>query len=204
MPVSQTPYIGVTDFASPEQVLQAVSCIPEHVNRRLHVGLMTSYKVQRGIPTEMGWEKIWPNKEQIHEIFQSHPKVFNVMHYADYSNPNQTAAVDIYEAIRLGGEYIHGVQLDMVWPSVRILDLVKNKYPNISIILQVGKNALYQVEQQSKKGLLEQLSRYGKFADYFLLDFSMGRGEPLDSEKTLGYLERITDVFPEERLAVAG
>ena len=111
------PYIGVTDFVSYDQVLQAVACIPENMNRRLHVGVMMSYKTLHGIPTETGWEKIWPRDEVLRTIFQPHPKVFNVLHYADYGQPYVTTSEDLILACKEAGPHLQGLQLDMIWPK---------------------------------------------------------------------------------------
>src|SRR5689334_5994763 len=115
------PYIGVTDFASHDQVLQAVACVPEHVNRRLHVGVMMSYKTLNNIPTKTGWEYIWPDEKQMHEIFQPHPKVFNVLHYADYDQPYLTETADLIRGCHMAGPHLQGLQLDMIWPKASTL-----------------------------------------------------------------------------------
>jgi hypothetical protein len=197
------PYIGVTDFASHAQVLQAVACIPEHINRRLHVGVMMSYKTLNGIPTKTGWEKIWPDEKGLRAIFQPHPKVFNILHYADYDDPSFTMASDLISALRKAGPHVQGLQLDMIWPQVQMIDVVKEAFPNIEIILQAGKKALSQMEGVGRF-LDDRLRSYLNCIDHVLIDWGMGTGAPMEVSSVLDFVRVAHKVLPYDRIAVAG
>jgi hypothetical protein len=197
------PYIGVTDFASHEQVLQAVACIPEHINRRLHVGLMMSYKTLNGIPTQTGWEKIWPDEKGLQEIFQPHPKVFNVLHYADYAEPDWTTARHLAQALGRCGPYVQGLQLDMVWPPSSMLHEFKSQFPHIEVILQIGKKALGKMEGLARF-LDDRMEAYLGSVDYFLIDWGMGTGQPMQVSSVLDYVRVARKVVPHDMIAVAG
>ena len=197
------PYIGVTDFVSHEQVLQAVECIPESLNRRLHVGVMMSYKTLHGIPTETGWEGIWPRGDALHAIFQPHMRVFNVLHFADYGQPYLTTSDDLILACQEAGPHLRGLQLDMIWPQAQLIRDVKVELPHLEIILQLGKKALGQMEDSG--GYLGiELTRYLDCVDYFLIDWGMGKGVPMDLRIVQGYLYDALRVLTQDRLAVAG
>ncbi len=197
------PYVGVTDFTSRDQVIEAKKFLAPRSIHRLHVGAMTSYKVQNGIKTFTGWENIWLNEEGLKKLFSDDDDVFNVIHYADYDNPPLTTSLDLHEAIRRSGPYLHGLQLDMVWPEVKIVKEIKSQHPSIEIILQIGKDAVKELDNSLEK-VLEKALNYLDCVDYFLIDFSMGKGEPLNPEVTLEYLRMFTKVIPIEKIAIGG
>lgn len=197
------PYIGVTDFVSHDQVLQAVACIPEYINRRLHVGVMMSYKTLNGIPTDTGWEKIWPDEKGLHDIFQPHPRVFNVLHYADYADPDWTTTQHLVKAINKCGPYVQGLQLDMVWPVSSLIHEFKSQFPHVEVILQVGKKALGKMED-SKRSLDDRLRPYLDSVDYFLIDWGMGTGKPMHVPSILDYVSDASKLVSPDRIAVAG
>ena len=200
---SELPYIGITDFVNREQVELVKDCIPRRLNRRIHVGAMTSYKVQHGIPTRIGWENIWLSEEGLHELFVDDKEVFNVIHYADYSEPNLTKVEDLVEALRKSGPCVNGIQLDMVWPSIGLVRESSTMFPEISIILQVGKVALGQLKTK-KESLLDRVISYEPFVEYFLIDFSMGKGIPFNPTEALMYIEELIPYISQDRIVVAG
>ncbi len=198
------PYIGVTDFMTHEQVLQAVASMSGAVFRRLHVGHMMSYKTYHGIPTETGWENIWLRGEKLQELFQPHPKVFNVLHFADYGYPySLTDSSDLIGACKECGPYLQGLQLDMVWPRAGLISDVKSAFPHLEIILQLSKTSLQKLE--SSEGFFDlELERYSKYVDYFLIDWGMGKGQAMDLEIVGSYLDISCEVLSQEKMAVAG
>ena len=202
--MNHLPYIGVTDFTSRIQVLEAVACIPTWVNRRLHVGAMTSYKVVHGIPTETGWENIWLNEKGQRDLFQPHPRVFNVLHYADYGRPYLTTSEDLIAACKKAGPYLQGLQLDMIWPHPRLLRDVKNAFPNLEIIVQVSKKAIDDFDTAVTYHFRYKLRAYLPYASYFLIDYSMGKGELMDIPFVLRYLREANEIIPFANLSVAG
>lgn len=196
------PYIGVTDFTSRSQVERAKAAIPANVNRRLHVGAMTSYKVIRGIPTSKGWEYVWLNEQGLRELFANDPEVYNVIHYADYDHTQEnrapTTVLDLVTAWDRCGPYVDAIQLDMVWPRKEMLEEFRHCRPDAEIILQVGSKAL----DQAGRYALDILDEYYGLAHYALLDAGMGTGTPFDPEAFLQLIDN-TD-FPPFQLAVAG
>lgn len=198
------PYIGVTDFTTHDQVFQALEVIPKETNRRLHVGHMMSYKTYHGIPTQMGWEHMWLRGEELQALFQPHPKVFNVLHFADYSQqPCLTEAADLISACKEAGPNLQGLQLDMLWPRRSLVEQVKSEFPDLEIILQLGKVALTQLEES--RGFIDlEIMRYANSVDYFLIDWGMGKGEPIDTEIVSSYVEIACELISQKRVAIAG
>src|SRR5688572_6825843 len=90
-PMSLRPYIGITDFTDPEQVL-AMRDVFESTGattRQLHVGVMMSRKTMLGL--ESMYSKAFPPKERVQQIFYD-TQTLNCLHYADYdSDPDLDA-----------------------------------------------------------------------------------------------------------------
>jgi hypothetical protein len=199
----KTPYIGVTDFVSHDQVKQALECIPDAIGRRLHVGVMASYKTVSGIKTRTGWENIWPRNDALRSIFQPDPKVFNVLHYADFDEPSFTTADHVLKICKEAGPYLHGVQLDMAWPDVSLVEEIKQCFPDFEIILQIGNTALKRVSD-STSFLDEWVRPYTRYVDYFLIDASMGKGQPMSPSHILGCFKEMSDVVDPDSMTAAG
>jgi hypothetical protein len=165
------------------------------------VGVMMSYKTLHGLDTK--WTAAFPKNEEVADIFIPHPLAFNTLHYADYTNTDVTGS--LAKAIRIGGKNMQALQLDMVWPHP---DQVANalylpEANNISVILQVGKNAIERAGNDPVQ-VVNQLGSYGHFIDGVLLDKSMGQGRIMDADGLLGYIEEIASRLPYLRIAVAG
>lgn len=200
----KTPYIGITDFMSAEQARAMLSVFSQQsinsvLQRKLMVGVMMSYKTLVGIYTR--WTKAFPSNDAVAKIFVSDPPAFNTLHYADYDGIDVVKCLPA--AVQIGGENIHALQLDMIWPDPVAIEEVSRQYPDLQIILQVGKNA-FQAIGDDVAGLLSRLEQYGEHLDYVLLDRSMGRGLPMEPERLRPFLRALKHERPDLGLAVAG
>lgn len=197
------PYVGITDFMTFEQVQRMLAVFKANLatgqNRRLHVGVMMSYKTLHGIETK--WTKAFPPKETITDIFGS-DETMNCLHYADYD------AIDVFQslsqAISFGGIGINALQLDMVWPDPgHVASAVHASRKQLEVILQVGKNAIEQANDDPQE-VVERLRDYEGVAQHVLLDKSMGRGLGMDAEGLMPFIGAIKSAFPDLGIAVAG
>lgn len=197
--MNKLPYIGCTDFASPDQVYRVLQyCTPQ---RRLHVGVMCSYKTINGIKSQ--WTHVWPDEPSINNIFAAVKfgcNPFNVVHYADYDFNPPTTTEDLLKAVARCGPNVHGLQLDMIWPRVGMIEEFKSYHPNIEIILQVGYKAM-----EMNPFWMKTLEVHKPHVDYVLLDAGMGQGT------TFNLIDMIPQIyatmgagFQENQIAVAG
>ncbi|MCX6738075.1 MAG: hypothetical protein NTY11_01485 [Candidatus Parcubacteria bacterium] len=113
------------------------------------------------------------------EIFLDHPQVFNVLHYVDYGRQIQSSC--LAAAALYGGEHLHAIQLEMIWPSPAMIAEFLQEYPGIEVILQVNAQALKDVGNDPA-GLVQRLRRYQRLVSVILLDKDMGREEGVDAE----------------------
>ena len=197
------PYIGVTDFTTRAQVEEAKAFIHKDSGRVLHVGAMRSYKTHKRIPTKPGWEKIWLVPEQLQDLFIPDDNVFNVLHWADFGKDHLTTTKELIEACAICGVGLDGLQLDMVWPNVAMLQVFKEVRPDITVILQVSKDAM-NVSQTNGKTFIEDLAPYVDLVDFVLLDYGVGRGTPFIAETLLKSIKETVTLFPENRIVVGG
>ena len=200
------PYIGITDFKSPDQVRSMLEILKKHrkpiSSRMLHVGTMMSYSTLNGIDSK--YSGIFPANKDLAGIFIEDPthSIYNCLHYADYAR-DRTKAVDIVRAIQYSGPNLHSIQLDMTWPSEMMIARAMRTHPHIEVILQVGNDA-FEACRYDPRWLVNRLSYYESIIDRVLLDLSMGRGIPIDSEKISPFIDLIEEELPQIGIGVAG
>ncbi|MFA6042870.1 MAG: hypothetical protein WCV85_05905 [Patescibacteria group bacterium] len=198
------PYIGITDFTKFTQVEAMLEVFNTHLRpgsqRKLHVGVMMSYKTLNGIPSK--WSGIFPDKNQIRKIFSS-LETYNCIHYADYDGYPE-AWKSISQAISHGGIHIHALQLDMIWPEPgQIANAVHTSRKNVEVILQLGKYALDEAENDPQL-VVRKLEDYEGVIHRVLLDKSMGQGKGMDAAGLLLFARAIKQAFPTLGIGAAG
>jgi hypothetical protein len=218
IPKNERPYIGITDFTTPEQVRRMLKVFrdnrPEGSKRRLHVGVMMSYKTLHDIETQ--WAKVFPSKEKILKIFTppegldsfNRPNDMNdwmfTLHYADYNNPSDLFK-DLMNALQYVGPFVNALQLDMPWPDpVAIANAVQaSRINGLEVILQVGVKSM-EMLGNNPDTVVEMLYSYQTFVSHILLDRSMGKGLGMDAQALLPYADSISEAYPHLQLVFAG
>lgn len=198
------PYIGIVDFSDFRQVQDMLKVfnayLPKGSDRKLHVGLMMSYKTLNGLPSK--WLDVFPPKEKIEDIFAS-DETYNCLHYADYDNDPELWK-NLAKAISYGGTGIHALQLDMIWPDpLQVANGVHASRKQIEVILQIGENALAEMND-NPQAVVKRLRDYEGVIDRVLLDKSMGRGKSMKADILLPFARAIKESFPRLGLVAAG
>jgi hypothetical protein len=179
-------------------------------NRKVMIGVMASpYSLTHEDGDDM------PARDEIASAFTDDPDVLNTVHYADLYGKDWEPrkggeAPDLLKNLELcvhyGGENLHALQLDVTWPKPEELKEFKLKHPNIEIILQLGKFAFSEMNDDPQD-IADKLKEYGDSIDYALLDLSMGKGRKMTEMDVLN-LQRLLGVIqfklPNLGLAVAG
>lgn len=209
MHIELSPYTGITDFTDLTQVrcmLKVFKSNLQKVSRRkLHVGVMMSYKTLWNMQTK--WSQAFSPKETIRDIF--HPistdagrYIYNCLHYADYED--MTGTVDLAKAFQYAGPFMDAIQLDMPWPDHEMIDTaIRFTGNNPEVILQVGKRSIEEADNDPNN-VVERLKAYDGIIHRVLLDKSMGKGLGMDAEGLLPYARAIKKAFPHLGLVVAG
>lgn len=212
-------YSGICDVYSPEEARAMADELRKerkNPNRKVMIGVMTHPIVLNPdipVPVEVRKEisEIFPSKEEMASGFIDDPDVLNTVHYADLYGPSgpwkAQESRDVYNNLELvmqyGGEHLHAIQLDLTWPKPEELMRFKEKYPDVIMILQVGKFALEEAGDDLQN-VVDLLREYGDSIDYALLDTSMGMGRGMEAGKLLPMLRMIRDQLSDLGLAVAG
>ncbi len=197
------PYIGITDFTDYSQVEAMLAVFNAHrppgSKRKLHVGVMMSYKTLNDLPTR--WSMAFPPKEGIASVFSS-TETYNCLHYADYGENNYLAD-HLLRAVSYGGEHLHALQLDMTWPNyLEVANFLERFDRPLEIILQVSESSLTEIDENP----LYLVSKLGDYhgATRILLDRSIGRGQPMDVNRMRPYIAAVAELLPEIGISVAG
>ncbi len=212
-------YFGVCDVISPEQaraMADELRLNRKNPDRKIMIGVMTHPIVldpDLPVPKKVREEvsKEFPTTEEIAGGFTDDPDVLNTIHYADLYGPNgpwkAEESPDILKNLELcvqyGGENLHAIQLDVTWPDSNELKKFKEKYPNIVIVLQIGKFAINAVNSEPEE-VVNRLREYEESIDFALLDMSMGMGKDMEAGGLLPLLRLIHTELPYLGLAVAG
>jgi hypothetical protein len=212
-PETKASYSGVCDVKKPENALAMANAVRESrkdLNRKILVGEMAS---PHSLHHEDGDDM--PNRSEIADSFIDDPDVLNAIHFADlYEKENQprkggetpNLPENLELCIEYGGENLHALQLDVIWPNTNEIKAFREKHPKIQIILQVSQYAMDELGNDAQD-IADRLLEYGDSIDYVLLDLSMGKGREM-TETDVVKLQRLLSVIqfkvPGLGLAVAG
>ena len=161
-------YIGITDARSREVVEQLLAVVPGDCT--LVVGEMMSFKCFYGIHKK--WEY---DVRSLEGTFIDHPKVYNVLHYADYQK------IDVLRTLKkllpYCGSHLEAVQLDMVLAHKEVIKFLRSK--GLEVIIQVSP-IIFEYMEHNPVLLRKRLLEYGPI-EHFLLDLSLGKGINIDT-----------------------
>jgi len=194
------PYIGITGFMTPYEVLKILKNVPASFNRLIMIGVLSNFDILSGL--ENTRYNRYPKLKNIADIFIENPRVFNVIHY--HTKDSNTLLKQLLEMTKFGGSNLHGFQLNITWPSPAVLKEYRSKYPDKQIVLQIGQDAFDIIEHSSKQLTKKITKEYIGLVDYILLDTSQGRGQLLKTKVAHGYLSALNDENMDIALGVAG
>lgn len=202
-------YAGVCDVLSPEEARAMANEVRAHrtdPDRKVMIGVMAGhFSIRPEIDDPTDQRSVFPTRDEMAMGFTDDPDVINTIHFADLYRPKeiQTLFEDLELVVEHGGENLHAIQLDVTWPDVDEMDRFKAKYPDLAIVLQLGRSAFDEVGHDPQQ-IVERLDEYGDSIDYVLLDLSMGKSKAMEAEGLLAALRLIRKELPGLGLAVAG
>ncbi len=202
-------YFGVCDVLSPEQsraMAEELRRNRKDPDRKVMIGVMAGHFSLRPDEPDPGDQRsVFPSRDEMSGGFTDDPDVLNTVHFADLYRPRevQTLLDDLELVVQYGGENLHAIQLDVTWPNPGEIDRFKERHPDVAIILQLGKFAFEEAENDPQN-MVDLLREYGDSIDFALLDLSMGKGKSMESEGLLPLLRLIRQKLPGLGLAVAG
>jgi len=169
------------------------------------VGVLMSSKTLAGQVNK--WPGRFPTRENAGWIFSDDNHTLNLIHYSTDSPENLLE--EMISVTQWGGPRLHGLQLNIAWPSETALGHYFKECPGKTIVLQIGKAALAWLSGSSKidprpEEVADQVARYEGLVDSILIDSSGGRGEPFEGGKAIQILSAIQKKCPSMGLGIAG
>ncbi|MBI2633130.1 MAG: hypothetical protein HYW78_01945 [Parcubacteria group bacterium] len=193
------PYIGVTGFMYQSEVVSALSALPKQSSRKLMIGVLASSKTVNRKQNKH--PRSFPKIETIEDIFIDHPNALNLIHYSTDDDKNLESQLILLRGF--GGKNLHGFQLNITWPELRALDLIKKFFPDLRLVLQVGSKAFEMIEYDIKK-FGKKLNDYRTLIDAVLIDPSGGKGKSFDLHNAYHYIDTVATLYPSLGIGIAG
>lgn len=198
------PYIGVTGFMRQAEIVRALTVMGNTSRYLLMAGVLVSSKTLSGQSNR--WPGRYPKIEDVKNIFVPHSRVLNIIHYnTDFP---ETLADQLDQLVEVGGRYLHGFQINLPWPDPEQLKLFQDRNRDrnrtFQIILQIGEDAIAQMDHDIGAIADRVRDQYASFVQYVLYDPSGGYGKDLDYVLAMQYLEIIARRGLNIQLVAAG
>ncbi len=196
------PYIGVTGFMSRDEVMQALMSVSRETAYRLMVGVLMNSETLAGQTNK--WPGRYPKREAVADIFIDDPRTLNLIHY-NTDTPNMLVS-EVRQIVELAGPDLDGLQFNVAWPAPSQIEQIREMYPNLYLLLQIGGRAMQEVLSfgiHTEERLEECIGWYIPFIDAVLFDPSGGKGEPFSVAGCHPWI-RAAREFPGLEVGVAG
>ncbi len=198
------PYVGVTGPTKVEEVEAIVGGFDNsnYSMTSLHIpmiGFLASYKTLNREPTQ---NRRYPKITELSELINvAHKKTFTMIHYN--SREQQTLAEQLEKLF--DGIYqdnlCRAVQLNIVYPDLYQLEVIKKRMPDLQIVFQASRRVL---EENSLETISQKIKKYESFIDYVLIDPSGGKGKEFDLEKSVQVYGELKEKIPKATIGFAG
>ena len=200
------PYVGITGYKTIEEVLHSAANFENagFGNEKAYTGMLGFLVTQKNLKDHMRVGSRAPALNDLKKVMSAVPKsLFPVMHYCSFDPENignqaisafkQTGVYeeDICKAVQINNEY---------WPEKSQIELVKDTFPDMEIILQVP---TYSNETNHPHQVVDKIKEYAPFIDAVLVDPSAGAGIPF-GERSLELLQVLNYGLNDVLIGIAG
>jgi hypothetical protein len=190
---TQRPYIsisGITLLSEIEKLNSVAGELQKKYNAEHSYvnGILVSSKTLRGDTNK--WPQRYPKVNTIASMLSTppQPNAYNLVHF------NTDEPWDLFRSLvyikGVCGPHLHGLQLNITWPSIDSIRLYRMYHPDAKIIVQVGGKALESMNNNPTR-IAQAIASYQGVANYALLDPSGGKGIPFDTLEMQRYLDAI-------------
>jgi len=172
----ERPYVGITGFMSGDEVTIVLGAMPK-LRHALMVGVLASDKTLNGMPSD--YPNRYPKIQDIAAIFVDDPRVLNLVHYhAKYLDALER---QLEEIVAHGGPHLHGIQLNLDEPPLRLLQAFKVRHPDQKLVIQAN-HSMFRRADYSPQRLARKAAAYASVAEYLMFDLSGGNGMQCSSD----------------------
>ncbi len=199
------PYVGITGPTSLSEVSSLVEAFATagYSMDSPHVpmlGYLVSHKTLRGQPTAN--RRYPPVKELSPLIEAAKGRILPMVHYNTKDHSTLASQVGEIFVLLYNALYpCRALQLNVVWPGVDQVKLIKDIYPEMLIVLQASHKAM---GDKTPSEIAARINAYGKSISYVLIDPSGGRGQEFDLGHSLAVYQEIREKLPELMVGFAG
>ncbi|MBW3018948.1 hypothetical protein KY329_02065 [Candidatus Woesearchaeota archaeon] len=194
------PYVGITGPVTVSEVDAICTQFSDARLTRNHcntpmLGFLVSYKTLNGQEVA---NRRYPAFEFIPELVESTSRrVLPMIHYN--SKEQDTLARQVARIFQdIPG---HALQLNVVWPDIAQVKLIREQFPEMDIVFQASRKVL---DGRSPPLIAEGIKNYGDSIDYVLIDPSDGRGKPFDVQASLEIYNALREQCPHLTIGFAG
>jgi len=198
------PYVGITGPVTTEEVNAIIS---EYAaagysmssNHMPMIGFLASYKTLNGLPTE---NRRYPPVGDIPALLTAaRGKVFPAIHYNSREMETLSSQLERLFAPVYDAALCRATQLNIIWPPINQLEMVKGTMPGLQIIFQLSHKAM---DGRTPAQISTEICKYGKTIDYVLIDPSGGRGKEFDIGNSVMLYYAIREKNPRICVGFAG
>lgn len=199
------PYIGVTGIAAEPDARTVAEIFQQYLNNHdTHEG-MAGFLISQNILNK-GTEH--PKLKLLPVLLQTTGKTGqNCIHYIPYDSTSLGQQVNELFSINeiYNRKLSRTIQLNMrrsdPWPSTNALDKMKDKFPDLNVILQLNAQIL---DHESQPDIANQLKERKELIDYVLIDPSGGKGIAIDPSTVVRFYRISRHVLPDKPVIFAG
>ncbi|MBD3319375.1 hypothetical protein GF342_05710 [Candidatus Woesearchaeota archaeon] len=118
------------------------------------------------------------------------------IHY--FTNNRQNLGDEVSQVFDIDNMYernfCRALQINMAWPQLEQLTTLRQRFPDLTIIMQLPQETLTQIHR---------VAEYQEHVEYCLIDPSGGKGMRITQEH-LDLAQRIQELLPRSRIGIAG
>lgn len=185
------PYVGITGFSRRQEIVEVVSSVGEELffvsGRKLMAGVLVGKKTLAGMRS-LKYPNRFPVLEDLESIFLRHEHILNFVHYC--ADNDSDLFFNLSQLVQIFRGKLHGFQVNLPWPNRFDLQSLKNAYPDLKLVLQVGTEALRQICFDPNEFVLK-IHEYKGIVDYVLYDPSGGTGKGLSPQSVCKYFRKL-------------
>lgn len=162
------------------------------------LGFLASLKTLNG---EFTKNRRYPQINKIPALLNKARTVFSMLHYNSREQSTLADQVSKLFENAYSSNLCRALQLNIVWPDVQQVKLIKDKFPDMRIVFQLSDNAM---KEKSANEIIAGIEKYGGSLDYVLIDPSGGRGIEFDIDSSTAIYTSLASKFPGTTLGFAG
>ena len=198
------PYIGITGVTSTNEVNDVSrefyeAGYNENSEHLPMIGCLVSYKTIKG---ESIKSKRYPKFDSLYRLMtQAKNNIFTMIHYYSEKPSSLSDQINLFFNGLYEQDLCKRLQLNIDWPEIGQLRLIKNKFPEMEIVFQASYGIM---ESSGNKEVISGIEKYGSLIDYILIDPSGGKSLEFDMNKSLDFYKEIKERIPMMSIGFAG